>query len=350
MSRRLLAALLAATALTASACDDSESPTDPVLPDGPAYDSLTVDASSDWAFVSFQGGEARSVTVSDPASSEAWNVAFYATSVMLNGGAAGPGALQGHCLCQNASVSDETLVGLTPESELSLFEGVSGTDVPTDEDAWQSDVLAAAIDGWWSYDVQTHTVSAAPDAVWAVRSASGDAYAKVHVTGVADATQEHAGRVTFEYALQPTAGAAFEPPVTATVDLSGGDVHWDLETGSEVGAGDGWDLLFQGYDIRVNGGVSGDGDAGAVVLGESFEAVTDASDAPAQVYAADAFGGVFEADPWYRYNVQGGHQIWPTFNVYLLDTGDAVYKVQLTGYYGPSGDSRQISFRYEPLS
>jgi len=351
VSRRLLVALLTASSLPLAACDSTES-TGPVIPDpptGPFYDSLTVDASTDWGFVVFDGVTATTTTVGAPASSSGWDIGFLATSVMLNGGAAGPGGVEGHCLCQNTDATDEEVVAMTAESELPFFDAVSATDVPTDEEAWLNDALAAAIDGWYSYDVTTHTVSAAPENVWAVRTASGDAYAKLHVTEIADPTQQHAGTVTFEYALQPSAGAAFQEPKTVTVDLSQGAVRFDLETTTEVGADADWDLWFDGFDIRVNGGVSGSGDAGAVATGESFEAVADASNAPAQVYAADAFGGVFEGEPWYTYNIQGGHQIWPNYNVYLIRRGEALYKVQLVSYYGPEGDSRQITFRYELL-
>lgn len=324
------------------ACTDS----DPSGPDENGPETLTVDASSDWALVAFDGEEANSVTVADPAMSDAWDMGFFATSVMLNGGAAGPAGVVGHCLCQNASASDADVLGMTPESELSDFEAVSAADIPTAEDAWTGDALAPAMDGWYSYNPSTHTVSADSSQAWKVRTASGDGYAKFRVTGIADATQQHAGEVTFEYAVQSSAGAAFEATQTDTADVSAGPVYFDLETGSVVVETDAWDLQFEGWHIRVNGGVSGSGEVGAVLAGESFGDITDASDVPGQVYAGDAFGGVFDAQPWYRYNLDGNHQIWPTFDVYLIRRGDAVYKVQLTSYYGPTGDSRQITFRY----
>lgn len=353
VATRLVPALLTLVALLLAGCSDDGNPLgpgDPGDPAGPGWDSLTVDASAGWAFVAFDGAVAAATPVGAPASSEAWDMGFFATSVMLNGGAAGPAGVVGHCVCQNAGATEEQLVVLTAESEAADFEAVTAADVPSDEDAWQHDALAAAIDGWYSYDFATHTVSAAPDRVWAVRTASGDAYAKLRVTEVADATQDHAGTVTFEYALQPSPGAPFEATRAVSVDLSAGPVRFDLETGTRVSTEAGWDLWLEGWDIRVNGGVSGSGDAGAVALDDPFEAVTDASDAPAGVYAGDAFGGVFEAEPWYAYNLQGEHQIWPNYNVYLVKRGDVVYKVQLVGYYGAGGDARQITFRYELLS
>lgn len=342
-------ALLGAALLASLAACDSSDPVGPDDTGGAAYDSLTVDASADWAFVGQDGEGLGSASVADPTSSEDWMIGFFATSVMLNGGAAGPAGIVGHCLCGNAGATDAEVMAMSAESELAGFEAVTAADVPAGEDAWESDALAPAIDGWYSYDFATHTVSAAPENVWKVRTASGEAYAKFHVTDIVGATQQHAGAVTFEYALQVSAGAAFEPTTTATVDVAAGPVHFDLETGAEVAADADWDLLFEGYDVRVNGGVSGEASAGASLSGESFADVTDASDLMAGHYAGDAYGGVFDAHPWYRYNLDGGHQIWPVFNVYLVRVGEEVFKVQIVGYYGPTGESRHITFRYQRL-
>jgi hypothetical protein len=68
-------------------------------------------------------------------------------------------------------------------------------------------------------------------------------------------------------------------------------------------------------------------------------------------YRGDAFGGVFDEHRWYRYNLTGtDHQIWPTYDVYLIRRGTEVYKVQLVSYYDATGDSRHITFRYAPLA
>ena len=324
-------------------------PVDPVTPPAPVIATLTLDAANDWAFADFDGEVAMPVSVSSPAASDAWDLGLYATSVMLNGGDAGPGGVLGHCICQNGEISDAEVLELDADQELTAFEAVAVADIPGAEDAWTSDSLQPAITDWYSYDVTTHTLSAAPERVWYVRTASGDAFAKLHVVGIANPARTHAGEVTFEFALQRSAGTEFEAVQTVVVDASAGDQYLDLETGSVVTGSDGWDLWLTGFDIRVNGGVSGEGQAGAVLTDGDFGAIADASGAPASVYAADKFGGVFAEYRWYRYNLQGNHQIWPTFDVFLIRSGDDTYKVQLTSYYGPTGDSRQITFRYEQL-
>ena len=331
--------------LALAACSE----TDPVEPADDEIETLTVDATTTWSFVAFNGESASAVTPADPATSDAWDIGFFATSVMLNGGAAGPAEVVGYCVCRNESATNGQVMAMTAESTQSEFESVTGADIPGDGDAWMSDALAPAIDGWYSYDPIAHVVSAAPDNVWKVRTAAGDAFAKLHVTGLEGATQAHAGRVTFEYALQLSSGAAFEPAQTFTVDVSSGPVSFDLETGSVVPGSSDWDVRFGGYEVRVNGGVSGSGSAGASLSGEAFAAITDASDLTASHYAGDAFGGVFDDHPWYRYNLEGNHQIWPTFDVYLIRRGESIWKVQLTSYYNAIGDGRHVSFRYERL-
>jgi hypothetical protein len=333
--------------LTLAACD-SDRITDPDQRDEAR--TITVDASAGWAFVAL-GDEARQVEVADAASSTAWDIAFFATSVMLNGGDAGPGGVVGHCLCANADLTDAEVGALTAEAALAAFEAVTAEDVPPSGEAWETDALVPALQGWYAYDPVAHVVSANPNRVWKLRAADGQAYAKLHVTGIEDATQAEAGRVTFEYAVQPAKGAPMGAAQSATVDVSGGArVYFSLTQGAVSDESD-WDLLFEGWTIRLNGGVSGSGDAGAVVVDEPFGGITDASDM-GTLYRGDTYGGAFAAHPWYRYNITGDdHQIWPTFDVYLVKRGSEVYKVQLISYYHPANaTSRHITMRYARLT
>ena len=173
------------TCLTlALACSD----TGPTGPEAADIASRTVDAADGWVFVAFQEENAATVGVSDRVASDMWDVAFFATSVMLNGGAAGPAGVVGHCLCRSEAATDAEIVVLTAESELAAFESVTEGQIPMAEAAWQSDGLAAAIDGWYSYDLVTHDVSAVRENAWKIRTASGTSYAKFRVTGMANGT------------------------------------------------------------------------------------------------------------------------------------------------------------------
>jgi hypothetical protein len=333
-------------AFAVAACSDETTG-----PDGGARpDSLGVDVFANWAYVSLFDGTPRLVSVADAANSSAWDIGFFATAVTVNGGAAGPAGVLGYCVCQNGALSDAQVGALRASDGLSAFEAVGVSAIPTADSLWRSDALAPAIAGWWRYNSTTREVSAVPDTSYLVRASDGQSFAKFRVVQIANATQSTAGRVTFEYALQAAKGAAMGAVQSASIDVPATSrVHFDLNSGTQIETG--WDLAFQGYNIQVNGGVSGNGSAGAIASGTPFGNITDASAPPASVYRADAFGGVFQGRKWYRYNITGAdNQIWPTYDVYLIKRGSAVYKVQLINYYNASGRERFITFRYAKLT
>lgn len=336
---------MAAAALVLVGCDDPENPVGPS--DEPAAREVMLDATADFAFLSLGEGE---VSVTDAASSGDWDLAFFGTSSMVNGGDAGPAGVRAYCLCANADASDGEVIGMTPEAALDDFETVSAADAPTDPDAWVEDELAPVINGWFDYDMESHTVSANPDAAWKLRGRDGDApvFARFRMVKLKGASRSDAGQVTFEVATQP-AGEEIGETETFTVDLSNGAIaFFDLGSG-DVGSEADWDLRMEGFTIRLNGGVSGDGRAGAIATGEPFEEIDDPASEHPRAFRQDAFSGVFAQNPWYRYNLEGNHQIWPLYDVYLVQRGDALHKVQLIGYYNEAGDARHITVRHAPL-
>ncbi len=342
---RLLSGLAAFVLL--SACESS--PTGDPGPEEPGLLTVTLDGSAGWAYADLDAAS-PAVAVANPGANADWDIAVNATNVMLNGGQAGPGGVLGWCLCQNEAATDAQVMALTADASLAAFTGATAAVAPTDAAAWRVDSLTSAISGWWSYNSTTHVVAANPAKAFYVRTAEGTAYAKLRVVSLADAQRAHAGTVTLEYAVQPSATAAMGETRRVTLDLSGGRVYFDLLTGAAGTAAD-WDVALEGYDIRVNGGASGSGQAGAVAATEAFADIASAASPPATAFRGDSYGGVFRTRPWYRYNLTGSdHQVWPTFNVYLLKRGDTLFKVQLTSYYGPAGEPRRITLRYAKLA
>lgn len=342
-SRPRVDILLLGAVIALAACDDDSS-TGPTPPSEPS--EVTVDASQAPAYVRL-GDPTTTVSVTDPRTSSAWDLSFFATGVTVNGGAAGPGGLEAYCICGNENATDAEVQAMTPQNQLSAFESVDATDIPS-ETAFEADVLSPAISGWYT-GTPGPGVTVTPNRSWILREGTTTAIlGKFRVTSISGASATHAGSVTFDYAIQPAAGAPFGGTQTHTVDVSGGPVYFDLASGAESDATN-WDLQFTGYDIRLNGGVSGAGTMRAVLdEGTPWDQITAqyASFAPPEAFRADAFGGVFASSPWYRYNITGtDNQIWPTFNVYLVKRGSEVFKVQLIGYYSEAGVPRQITIR-----
>mgnify|MGYP006208160603 CR=1 FL=1 len=76
------------------------------------------------------GSRAAEVAVTDPATSDGWDLGLYATNVMLNGGDAGPGGAAGYCVCQNADATDAQVMEMTAENQLPDFEAVTTAHLP----------------------------------------------------------------------------------------------------------------------------------------------------------------------------------------------------------------------------
>jgi hypothetical protein len=329
------APLAAALLLLSAAVACSEGVVDPpVLAEG----EFTVDASTAWQYVSLS--DSAVVRPTSPRESEGWDIAFFATNVTLNGGAAGPGGVTGACVCQNAGATNAQYLAMTPASELADFEAV--TSVPAGL-TFTADVLTPAMTAW--YTGSTAAATAAPSRVFLVRLSDGTSYAKVHVTGIVPAATSFSS-VTIEYAVQPTAAAAFGP--TKSITIAAGSAV-DLNTDAASTSASAWDIRLEGITLLVNGGVSGPGSAAVADATDTFANTTTAVTQP-QAYRTDRYAGIFGTTPWYRYNLAGDNRITPTFDVYLLKRGSAVYKLQIINYYSATGASRNITFRYQQIA
>jgi len=342
-------ALGAAFCVAAAACSDSSS-TGPTVS---TTHSITLDASAAYAYLALDT-LAQQVSVTTPTTSTAWDMGFFATGVSLNGGAAGPGGVTGYCLCGNANATTAALQAMTAANQLPAFDSVTPAMIPA-ATAFRGDELDPVINTWYNGSGASATANTGRTFIVRRTTGAGTILAKVQVTNLQGPSATTPGNVSFQFAIEPSVGAAFGATQTATVSVAaaGAPVYFDLAAGA-VGNAASWDIAFDGWNILSNGGVSGSGGVSAVPDDVTAFANIDfayASSAPPQAYRSDTFSGVFALNPWYRYNITGSdNQIWPTYNVYLIRRGTAVYKVQLTGYYSTTGAPRNITIRYAKLA
>jgi hypothetical protein len=333
---------VAALLLTAVACgrDEATAPVEPVA------GTVTIDASKGWAYLSLDEGAV--VTLADPLRSTEWDLAFNASSVMLNGGQAGPGGVTGFCLCQNSATNPTTeqILAMTAESELGDFEAVSGAPAGA---TWTADALTPALTGWHTGTGAAAT--AAADEAFLVRLRDSLSYAKLRVAALQAPTAASPGRVTLEFATQAGTTGPVGAVRTLSVDVPAtGVVRVDLAAGAPTASAADWDLQLEGWTIRVNGGASGTGKAAVATTTTPFAEITNAFVGEARAYRTDTYAGVFGEHPWHRYNLLGDHRISPVFDVYLVRRGSSLYKVQVLDYYGPAGETRRITLRYEQIA
>lgn len=335
------------TASLLSACS-SDSPTEP----GPSFsDAITevqVDASTSTAYIQL-GDTIRAVSPSNPASSTDWDLAVFATSIEVNSGPAGPGAVSGYCLCENEAVSNANIQLLTAAGELPAFAAITSARIPADGQ-FVSEALLPRITGWYTGTGASAQANAARTfVVLRTRVTPVPLYGKFHVTGITGATATSPGTVTFEYAMQATSNGVLPDARSATVTVGSAPVYFDLASGAVSSAAGTWDIQFDGFVIRSNSGASGGaGHLVAPPMDVPFASLDRAAlyALPNSGFDQDATGGPFGSHPWYKYNVTGtDQQIWPNFNTYLVKKGAAVFKLQVTSYYNATGQSRRITIR-----
>lgn len=148
-------------------------------------------------------------------------------------------------------------------------------------------------------------------------------------------------------------------------------VYFDFESQREVapgtpGSSAAWDIAFERFKIKVNGGTSGTGNVAVAALpNATFATLTTA---PPSGYASDDAppvpdGGVTDGgftagseglifhtgDGWYSYDPVN-HVLAPRPIVYVVRSVEGrYYKVQITGYYDQAGTPGYLGFRWAPI-
>ncbi len=325
------------------------------------------DPKKKYTYFDLDTGAIIELTDAEAESNMDWDVAFKRTKPKINGGASGPGSAKGaladaqdEFYDTDGSPNASTFFSATPEFELASFEAVTtaeGLDFSADRKSPEI-VNDGGEKSWFSYDHVTHSLSANPNAWNLVRGADGSSYAKMHVTEIVQADRA----ITVDMYIQGAGETAFDmnpTTFTATLGADGGAACYDFDTKAEVDcttAAAEWDIQIEvagrSWNIWTNGGLRGDGSKGGrfgTVSAETIGNYPDAESVPK--FFADAPSGVLLDSPtrWYAYSLQGNHKLWPNYRVYVIDTGDNQFKVQILGYYDASGTSGFITLRYAGL-
>ena len=374
-----------------SACDDNDNNTeiltDPRLqaPSPDLTNIYQIDATSGglgvatnslankYTYFNLETGAVVELNDATAATSNDWHIAFKRTRTKINGGVSGPGSVTGALADSQADFytaegEPDTSVFLnsSTDAEQTAFDTI--TDINGLNFVSDRHIAAIVGDGgnesWWSYNPALHSVEAAPDNWWLVKSAAENSYAKLHVTYIEQTNRE----ISFELFIQADGESVFSSTATnytAIIGSAGGSKCYDIDSRSEIDcstASNDWDLKVEvssdgrSWNIWSNGGIYGDG-KGGVFWG------VDAADADNYVsgtttssgfnfsahYKPDTTGGLFVDNNWYEYSLEGRHKLWPNYRVYAIDTGTGQYKLQILSFYDDADTSGMIKFRYESL-
>ncbi|HRP07241.1 MAG TPA: HmuY family protein [Gemmatimonadales bacterium] len=340
--RRTIANLaLVATAITVTACESESTLPDPD-PSGETGE-LTIDATSNSDFVWIDLENLAAISVGDAGSSTAWDIGIRRYEIRLNGGYTGPADVDAAIAVDHSGEDPATILGYTPANRLAEFEAVDASDIPAGG-AFASTTLVQDENSWFTPSGQT--IVANPAKAWKFRTATGGhAVLRVAELGLAGF-----GLTSFriEYRLQSGAGQLGEvQSLTVTPGPEANPTRISLADGAATTAGGcAWDLAIDnGLGVTLNGGSGCQAGTFPLREGESFDGLTTASNAPgyggflSSISSPIAYSVSAEDSPPFIYGIDEAnpHRLTPSFNIYLVRRGSAVWKVQFTGYYNPVG-------------
>lgn len=333
--------------------------------------SVAINASDyeNYVYINLETGEAVDIDAAEASTSTEWHMGIRRYTAILNGGASGAGTTAGALAAEQEDFYDagepdnNVFLNATPASEeehlLASYDLDTLTfeeDSPSASIQGSGDVSGTMMDlGWYNYNLATHALSVNDDNWWLLRSHDGNSYAKFHASALTyDRTTGL--DVTFEFDVQPSGASTFNSSATfnGLIPADGGESCFDFDTDSTVDCSETtWDLKLEivgrNWNLWTNGGISGNG-VGATfgpLPTDTADEYTNGTNAPAgnvivSHYVQDKNAGIFEANPWYEYNLTEQHQLWPNFRVYVVDTNPAdadakKFAVQITSYYSNTG-------------
>lgn len=332
----MLGAVVASVIAVGCSDDDSKAPTAPANQSGGFRDTSVFDASSGiWTTTLNASSHTTPKTFSFSAAKDAdWDISFRRSYINLNGGDAGTEGVVGCDLGASkgfAAVTTADTVGVT----------------------WQADKMQYVIDSFYIYNFITHQLDMTRY-VYAMVDAESDNFVKFQIDSiVGGGAPPNMGTVWISYYYQPTANSrTLNGAVqTAAVNVGSGAGFFDFSTGSQVtpanpSTSTDWDLKFASYNVMTNSGPNG---IGACAVFPAYTELTDKTDinafASVPANAAmfpDFVGSVFngsltDSDQlWYDYD-GSTHTLTSKSHVYLIRTADAIYKVEIVGWYADIG-------------
>lgn len=274
----------------------------------------------------------------------AWDIALRRFEVRVNGGVTGSGTVTGHNLENNRAASPAQVLAFTNTNTLAAFDSVRDARIPADS-FFKADRLIPNATGYLVFGGGIPTANAN---FWKVKTAAST-FELTRVTGITF-TGRALTSVTFESRTQ--SGTALGAVRRFTVPTGPSPVNISLVSGAVVtAAGCNWDLVLTPalYEIGVNAACNAGTAPGDASIG--FTATTTANDAPQYAPFLSLLTGPIPnniEDPAgpFRYNLNNDQRLSPTFNTYLIRNRAATYKLQVIGYYGPSGAGGFPTLRY----
>lgn len=341
MNKIMFGSLLISASIITGCNSDSanNSETDSTENNTTAYTSLVVDAKNAYVYLDLDTGESQQYREREALENSEWDIAFYGTNVMLNSHVTGYFTGNNSEFYVEGSPAEAAFIAATAATELADFTELSS--IPDGAEFFADEFsFAAATDGFYNYDHNTHAISANSAQYYVVNN--DGIYSKFNLTALSTAGYVMTS-ATLNISNISDAAAEFSEGSDLTLNFAdcSGNIYVDLNTKS-VTSEDDWDIYFPCTTVAGNTGSDFEFKA-------SMDAKISASEDVSAV-AAQVKNRLFnEKAKWYFYRTTD-HTIWSQYGVYLLNTGNDTVKLQITSYYKPEDNtSRFYNLRYQAL-
>lgn len=184
-----LLSLAAALIVLFSSCDDNTD--EPVVLETITTE-VTATSYTDWVYYSLS--QDTIVAVTDPATSNAWDLGFMRNHIRTNGGSSGNG--NGGVL--DAGVVDFDAYSAAPETGYLVDDSVSAFNMTTME--YSNIAASSVLETWGAFNDAMPPVFTTTNKVFVIKTAEGK-YAKVMFMSYYGSTGS--GQITFKYVYQP---------------------------------------------------------------------------------------------------------------------------------------------------
>ena len=379
-------------AFTSCSKDDNKTPT-PIPPQNTAKEVKNLNASDEqkWVYFSFQTG--TTVEVTNPKTTDNWDIAFNRYNIRTNGGVSGIGEAE----VVNTNSKDFAAVTKAPAEGYEKDKEVTeygrprpGQTQPSVTKSEKNPVISGTVNkqdskGWYNYTPPKQGENTPhfeiTKYVYVLKTAKGGKYVKIQLAGYTNDKNE-TGYITFSYDFLTEKETA-KPAEKVALDFSGSEAkevqldatgdwkYFSLKNGEVTPATPAddltWDIAFKGYYVKLNGGISGKGKAEAFRTEEKdFTKVTEA---PKKGFEKDkevtftsrdgssskenvspiltgGFGSTTGAIGLNPANIaKYGSVYGPNEWVYVIKTADGTYaKIQVTDFYNQVGDKKVPGF------
>ena len=370
----LVPAVMAGMMVLTTSCKKDEEPT-PQASSVKEVKELNASSQTEWTYFSFSEG--KQVAVTNPRTSNNWDIAFNRYNVKTNGGTSGVGGVE----VVNTGSKDFDAVTQYPGAGYQKDEEVTtpgkpkeGQSTPTTTTNSVNKAITGTVmnpdpKGFYNYAPPAQG-SSAPHItltkyVYVIKTTKGS-YVKIQITEYTNSKGE-TGYLTFKYDTLTSQAPVEKVSLTFTkkaaevqLDATADWQYFSLATGSVVSATQSnttsWDIAFKEYYVKLNGGASGKGKGEALKTdSKDFESVketitvgfekdkevtfkdmkgkeTKENVSPVLTGGFGSTTGTINLNPA---NIKKWGSVYAPNNwVYIIKTADGKYaKVQVTDFY-----------------